>query len=69
MVSAPSLYEVLRDAIRAEEPVALATLISAADGAAVGGHLLIRPGQEPLGTLGDEITCRIPASVTRVVTE
>jgi xanthine dehydrogenase accessory factor len=45
-----SLYEVLRDAIRAEEPVALATLI---EGPAPGAVLLVRPGSEAAGSLGD----------------
>lgn len=60
-MSSASLYEILRDAIRAEEPVALATLIRAADGAAVGGHLLVRPGQPALGTLGDDELDRVVA--------
>ncbi len=55
------LYTLLRDAIRAEHPVALATLIRRADGGAVGGHLLVRPGTEPLGTLGDDELDRVVA--------
>ena len=54
-----TLYEVLRDAVRAEEPVALATVIAATappdatgPAPAVGAKLLVRPGHEALGTLG-----------------
>lgn len=50
-VAAP-LYDVLRDAIRAEQPVALATVVERTDGVAVHGHLVIRPGEAPIGTLG-----------------
>ncbi len=51
-MSEPSLYEVLRDAIRAEQPVALATVIRAPAGAPLGAKLLVRPGFAPLGSLG-----------------
>jgi xanthine dehydrogenase accessory factor len=44
------VYVALRDALRAEEPVALATVI---DGSAAGAKLLVRPGGPPLGSLGD----------------
>ena len=44
------IFEQLRDHLRAERPVALATVI---DGAAPGAKLLVAPGEEPLGTLGD----------------
>ncbi|MEA2419386.1 MAG: xanthine dehydrogenase accessory factor, partial [Thermoleophilaceae bacterium] len=44
------LYEVLRDRLRAEEPVALATVVA---GQGIGGKLLVSPGAEPLGSLGD----------------
>ena len=46
----PSIYEQLRDRIRAEQPVALATVI---DGPARGAKLLVAPGQPAVGTLGD----------------
>lgn len=52
------LYETLRDLIRAEEPVALATVI---DGPGVGAKLLVRPNAEPLGSLGDDELDRIVA--------
>jgi xanthine dehydrogenase accessory factor len=45
-----SLYETWRDAVRAERPVALATVI---EGPGIGNKLLVQPGAEPLGTLGD----------------
>jgi xanthine dehydrogenase accessory factor len=44
------MYEIWRDAIRADEPVALVTVVS---GDAVGAKLLVRPELAPLGTLGD----------------
>lgn len=53
-----SLYEILRDAIRAEEPVALTTVVS---GPNLGAKLLIRPGQPPEGTLGDPDLDRVVA--------
>lgn len=46
----PSLYETLRDAILAEQPAVVATII---EGPGTGARLLIRPGAESLGTLGD----------------
>jgi xanthine dehydrogenase accessory factor len=45
-----SIFESLRDALRAEEPIALATVI---EGPGTGNKLLVRPGGESLGTLGD----------------
>jgi xanthine dehydrogenase accessory factor len=45
-----SLYDELASVLRAGEPAALATVI---DGVGVGAKLLVRPGQEPLGDLGD----------------
>ena len=61
-MTAPALYQLLRDAIRAEQPVALATLIRSADGAIpLGGKLLLRPGHEPRGTLGDAELDRVVA--------
>ena len=45
-----TLYETWRDAVRAEQPVALATVI---EGPGLGSKLLVRPGAEPVGTLGD----------------
>ena len=45
-----TLYETWRDAVRAEQPVALATVI---EGPGLGSKLLVRPGAELVGTLGD----------------
>ena len=53
-----SVYETFRDSIRAEEPVALATVI---DGIGVGAKLLVRPDGDPVGSLGN-------ADLDRVVT-
>jgi xanthine dehydrogenase accessory factor len=44
------LYEQLRDALRNDEPAALATVIA---GAHVGAKLIVRPGRNVSGTLGD----------------
>jgi xanthine dehydrogenase accessory factor len=58
LVDDAPLYEVLRDALRAEEPVALATLL---EGPSPGAKLLVRPGSDPLGTLGDPDLDRVVA--------
>ena len=44
------LFDELRAAIEAERPVALATIV---DGEGVGRKVLVRPGHDPLGSLGD----------------
>jgi xanthine dehydrogenase accessory factor len=59
-VSAESVYETLRDAIRAEEPVALATVIEGPT-EQLGRKLLLRPGLAPLGSLGDPDLDRVVA--------
>jgi xanthine dehydrogenase accessory factor len=56
-----ALFEVLRDAIAAEEPVALATVV---EGPGVGGKLLVRPDREPIGSLGDADLDRVVARDT-----
>jgi xanthine dehydrogenase accessory factor len=53
-----SVYEALRDVLREQEPVALATVI---DGPNAGAKLLVRPGAAPLGTLGDADLDRVVA--------
>ncbi len=53
-----SLYEALRQAIAAEQPVALATVV---EGPGVGGKLLVRPDAGPLGSLGDPDLDRVVA--------
>jgi xanthine dehydrogenase accessory factor len=52
------IYEQLRDRIKAEQPVALATVI---DGPTRGGKLLIAPGEPVQGTLGDPDLDRVVA--------
>lgn len=52
------LYEVLRDALRADAPVALATVV---EGPNPGAKLLVRPDQPPLGSLGDAELDRVVA--------
>lgn len=54
----PVLSEVLRDTLRADRPVALATVI---DGPGTGAKLLVRPGEPALGTLGDADLDRVVA--------
>ena len=53
-----SLYEILRDRLRAEQPVALATVL---DGAHVGAKLLVSPDEGALGTLGHPELDRVVA--------
>ncbi|MFN0090547.1 MAG: XdhC family protein [Acidimicrobiales bacterium] len=52
------IYEQLTEAIRAEQPAALATVIA---GASTGAKLLVRPGQAPLGSLGHPDLDRVVA--------
>jgi xanthine dehydrogenase accessory factor len=52
------IYERLRDAIRAERPVALATVVAGPD---LGAKLLLEPGSEPEGSLGDPELDRVVA--------
>jgi xanthine dehydrogenase accessory factor len=47
---ATSIYEALRDALRADDPVALATVT---EGQSIGAKLLARPNQPQMGSLGD----------------
>jgi xanthine dehydrogenase accessory factor len=65
-----SLYETLRDALLAEEPVALATIVEVAPEGSDGGEgpdlelgakLLVRPDLPALGSLGDEELDRVVA--------
>jgi xanthine dehydrogenase accessory factor len=51
-----TLYERLRERIRAQQPVCLATVI---DGPSVGAKLLVEPTGDVLGTLGDAELDRI----------
>ena len=52
------LYETLRDRIRAEQPVALATIL---DGPNVGAKLLVSPDEEARGSLGHPELDRVVA--------
>ncbi len=56
------LYEALRDRVRAESPVALATVV---DGPHPGAKLLVAPDIEPMGTLGDADLDRVVARDAR----
>jgi xanthine dehydrogenase accessory factor len=56
-----SLFDVLADELKAERPVALATVVA---GPGIGGKLLVRPGHEPEGSLGDEDLDRVVARDT-----
>ncbi len=47
------VYEVLRDALRRDEPVALATVVTAPGMTGLGGKLLVGRGGEPVGSLGE----------------
>lgn len=47
------IYEVLRDCLRRDEPVALATVVASADAGQLGSKLLVRKAHGVLGTLGD----------------
>ena len=54
----PTLYEVMRATLRADEPVALATVT---EGPVLGAKLVVRPGEPVLGTLGDAELDRVVA--------
>jgi xanthine dehydrogenase accessory factor len=53
-----ALYDTLRACLRAEEPVALATVVG---GPGLGAKLLVRPGHDPEGSLGDPDLDRVVA--------
>ncbi|MEP7047050.1 MAG: XdhC/CoxI family protein [Ilumatobacteraceae bacterium] len=53
-----STYELLRDRIKANAPVALATVV---DGPHVGAKLIVTTSEEPVGDLGDTDLTRIVA--------
>jgi xanthine dehydrogenase accessory factor len=53
-----TLYDDLAAAVRADEPVALATVIA---GPRAGSKLLVRPGMAAVGTLGDSDLDRVVA--------
>ena len=55
-----TLYDMLQRAVRAEEPVALAAVVDGPEDR-LGAKLLVRPGREPLGTLGHPDLDRVVA--------
>jgi xanthine dehydrogenase accessory factor len=57
-VSPTPIYEALAEALRAEAPVALATVI---EGPGAGSKLLVGPDREPMGSLGNEDLDRVVA--------
>jgi xanthine dehydrogenase accessory factor len=57
-----SIYEMLRDALRAEQPVALATVTA---GSSIGAKLLVQPGSAAVGSLGDPDLDRVVARDAR----
>jgi xanthine dehydrogenase accessory factor len=57
-----SIYDELRDALRRDEPVALATVVA---GPQVGAKLLVRPHEDPHGGLGDANLERVVARDAR----
>jgi xanthine dehydrogenase accessory factor len=57
-----SIYDELRDLLRNEEPVALVTIVA---GPNIGAKLLVRPGGEPRGGLGDANLDRVVARDAR----
>jgi len=56
-----TIYELLRERLRANEPVALATVV---DGPHVGAKLLVIPNETPVGDLGHPELSRIVARDT-----
>lgn len=61
-----SLYDTLRDRLRAEQPVALATVI---EGPSLGGHLLVAGTDEVSGSLGHPELDRVVARDARAELE
>jgi xanthine dehydrogenase accessory factor len=55
------LYDALRAAIRADQPVALATIIGAPEGHPLGSKILVRLDATPIGAMGDPDLDRVVA--------
>jgi xanthine dehydrogenase accessory factor len=53
-----TLYETLRDALREQQPIALATVVA---GPNIGAKLLVRPGVAAAGSLGNDDIDRVVA--------
>ncbi len=66
MSAVATVYETLRDALRAAEPVALASITH---GPGTGGKLLVRPSGDAVGTLGDAELDRVVARDARAELE
>lgn len=62
MTAPMTIFETLQQAIAAEEPIALATVI---EGPSVGGKLLVGPDRPDLGSLGDPDLDRVVARDAR----
>ncbi len=65
---ADSMFDILRQAITAEAPVALATIVQLdgeTGGLEVGAKILVRPDHEPLGSLGNDDLDRVVIRDTR----
>jgi xanthine dehydrogenase accessory factor len=62
MAAETPLYEVLRDCLRRDEPVALATVVASPEVAPLGAKLLVRKDGQVIGTLGND---RLDAVVGR----
>ena len=56
-----TIYELLRERLKADQPVALATVV---DGPHVGAKLLVTPTEAPVGDLGDPELSRVVARDT-----
>jgi xanthine dehydrogenase accessory factor len=56
-----TIYEALEEAIRAERPVALATVVDGEPGAPIGVKLQVRPDEPSLGSLGHPDLDRVVA--------
>lgn len=58
MAPATPVFDALEEALRADEPIALATVVA---GEGVGAKLLVQPGHAPVGSVGDADLDRVVA--------
>jgi xanthine dehydrogenase accessory factor len=58
----PEAFQAVAAAVRAGEPVVVATVVESEDPALVGAEMILRPDREPLGSLGPE---ELQAAVVR----
>jgi xanthine dehydrogenase accessory factor len=54
-----TIFDILKAAIDAEQPVALATIVEAPDEVGTGAKILVRPDEAPVGTLGNDDLDRV----------